>query len=204
VASSTPEQPGRPGAVLTAPSPWNIANALTLLRIALVPLFAWLLLSQGGHEPLWRIGAFLVFLVAILTDRVDGQVARKRGLVTNVGKIADPIADKALTGMAFVGLSIIGDLSWWVTGVVLAREWLITLVRLLVIRHAVMAASRGGKLKTVLQAVALCAYLLPVSGPLHLVAVVAMAAAVIVTVVTGVDYLVQAARLRFQHGGESS
>ncbi|MDP9443889.1 MAG: CDP-diacylglycerol--glycerol-3-phosphate 3-phosphatidyltransferase [Actinomycetota bacterium] len=176
-------------------SPWNVANAVTVLRIGLVPVFAWLLLS-GGDDPRWRLGAFTVFLVAILTDRVDGEIARKRGLVTTFGKIADPIADKALTGMGFVGLSLLGELSWWVTGVVLGREWLVTLVRLLVIRHGVIAASRGGKLKTVLQAVALCGYLLAVDDVLHAAAALAMAAAVVVTVVTGVEYVVQAVHVR--------
>jgi CDP-diacylglycerol---glycerol-3-phosphate 3-phosphatidyltransferase len=176
------------------PSNWNLPNALTLLRIVMVPLFGWLLLSHGGEHAGLRIAAFACFLAAMLTDRFDGEIARRRGMVTNFGKIADPIADKALTGAAFIGLSLLGELSWWVTAVVLARELLITAVRFAVIRYGVIAASRGGKLKTVLQAVALCAYILPVADValLHLVAMVVMAAAVLVTVWTGVEYLVHA------------
>ncbi|HEX2175792.1 MAG TPA: CDP-diacylglycerol--glycerol-3-phosphate 3-phosphatidyltransferase [Nocardioidaceae bacterium] len=186
--------PGRPAA---PPSNWNLPNALTLLRILMVPLFGWLLLSNGGDEPVWRVAAFGCFLAAMLTDRLDGEIARRRGLVTNFGKIADPIADKALTGTAFVGLSLLGELSWWVTVIVLGRELLITLVRFVVIRYGVIAASRGGKLKTVLQVVALCAYILPVGDVfvLHLVAVGVMAAAVVVTVWTGGEYAVHALRV---------
>ena len=130
-----------------------------------------------------------------MTDRIDGQLARRRGLVTDVGKIADPIADKALMGMALVGLSILGELPWWVTVVVLVREIGITLLRLVVIRHGVMPAGRGGKAKTVLQALAVTLYLLPLPAPWHPIEVGVMAVAVTVTVVTGVDYLIKAWRL---------
>ncbi|MGH3385683.1 MAG: CDP-diacylglycerol--glycerol-3-phosphate 3-phosphatidyltransferase [Nocardioidaceae bacterium] len=186
-----------PQPLAAEPSPWNLPNALTMLRVVLVPVFGWLLLTEGGHDAGWRIAAFVVFTLAILTDKIDGDIARARGLVTNFGKIADPIADKALTGMAFVGLSILGDLAWWVTIVVLGREWLITLVRFIVIRRGVMAASRGGKLKTTLQAVALCGYILPVADIawLHYPAVAVMVAAVVLTLVTGVEYLIQAYRV---------
>jgi CDP-diacylglycerol---glycerol-3-phosphate 3-phosphatidyltransferase len=176
------------------PSNWNLPNALTSLRVLMVPLFGWLLLAHGGEDVAWRVAAFLTFLVAMVTDRLDGEIARRRGLVTNFGKIADPIADKALTGTAFIGLSVLGELPWWVTLLVLGREVLITLVRFVVIRYGVIAASRGGKLKTVLQTVALCAYILPVAdvAVLHAVAVSVMGAAVVVTVWTGGEYLVHA------------
>lgn len=190
-----------PQPLAAEPSPWNLPNALTMLRVVLVPVFGWMLLTEGGHDTGWRIAAFVVFTLAILTDKIDGDIARARGLVTNFGKIADPIADKALTGMAFVGLSIVGDLAWWVTIVVLGREWLITLVRFIVIRRGVMAASRGGKLKTMLQAIALCGYILPVADIawLHYPAVAVMVAAVVLTIVTGVEYLIEANRV--WHGG---
>jgi CDP-diacylglycerol---glycerol-3-phosphate 3-phosphatidyltransferase len=97
----------------------------------------------------------------MITDKIDGDIARARGLVTDFGKIADPIADKAITGMAFIGLSIVGDIWWWVTIVVLLREWSVTVLRLSVLKHVVIAASASGKLKTVLQAVALSVLLLP-------------------------------------------
>lgn len=173
----------------------NVANALTALRLVMVPVFAWLLLSQDGTNTVWRWWAAGVFVAAGLTDRFDGELARRRDLVTDVGKIADPIADKALTGSAFVGLSILGELPWWVTVVVLTREVAITVLRLVVIRRAVIPAGRGGKLKTALQAVALTLYVMPLSPPAHEVAVAVMAAAVAVTVVTGVTYLLTVYRL---------
>ncbi len=177
-------------------SPWNVANALTGVRLLLVPLFAWLLLDDGGRGGGWRWAAAVTFVVAGLTDRLDGELARRRNLVTDVGKIADPIADKALTGMALIGLSLLGQLPWWVTIVVLVREVGITLVRFVVIRHGVMAASRGGKAKTVLQAAAILLYLLPLRGAWHVPAQVVMGLAVAVTVLTGLDYLVRAWHLR--------
>ena len=177
-------------------SNWNIANQLTVLRLALVTLFAWLLLHDDGTDAGWRIAATVVFVLAAYTDRVDGHLARSRGLVTSFGKLADPIADKALTGAAFVGLSLLGELSWWVTGVVLVREIGVTLLRFWVIRHGVMPASRGGKLKTVLQGVAIGLYVLPLTGLLASGRAVVMALAVAVTVVTGLDYVVRALTLR--------
>jgi CDP-diacylglycerol---glycerol-3-phosphate 3-phosphatidyltransferase len=189
-----------------APSNWNVPNALTTLRILMVPFFGWALLVDGGQSILWRCVAYLLFVAAMITDKIDGDLARKHDLVTNFGKIADPIADKALTGMAFVGLSIIGELWWWVTIVVLVREWGITLLRLWVIRQEVMAAGAGGKLKTLLQTFALGLLILPLrllSGGwatvglvLWWVGVALMAAAVVVTVVTGVDYVIKVLGVR--------
>ncbi len=177
----------RPG-----PGVWNVANALTMSRIALVPIYGWLLLRADGASVDFRWMATAVFAVAMLTDRLDGSLARSRGLVTDFGKISDPIADKLLTGMAFVGLSLIGELWWWITIVVLSREVLITGMRLLVLRRVVIPASRGGKLKTVLQGLALGLLTAPLSGPVRLVAAVVMAAAVVVTVWTGYGYLAAA------------
>jgi CDP-diacylglycerol---glycerol-3-phosphate 3-phosphatidyltransferase len=190
--------PGAAAGPLSAPSAWNVANALTVLRLLLVPLFLWLLLREAGAGTAERLLAAGVFLVAIITDRFDGDIARRWNLVTNFGKIADPIADKALTGAAFIGLSILGDLPWWVTVVVLFREWAVTALRFWVIRYGVMPASRGGKLKTVLQAIALVLYLLPWHSVavVHWTAAVIMAAAVVVTLVTGLDYVGRALRLR--------
>jgi CDP-diacylglycerol---glycerol-3-phosphate 3-phosphatidyltransferase len=139
----------------------NLPNVLTTLRIVMVPFFGWALLQDGGDSVTWRLVAFALFVLAMITDKIDGDIARSRGLVTNFGKIADPIADKAITGMAFIGLSIVGDIYWWVTIVVLLREWSVTLLRLSVLKHVVIAASGSGKLKTVLQAVALSVLCLP-------------------------------------------
>ncbi len=139
----------------------NLPNVLTSLRIALVPVFGWALLQDGGDSIAWRLVAFGIFVLAMITDKVDGDIARSRNLITNFGKIADPIADKAITGMAFIGLSIVGDIWWWVTILVLVREWSVTFLRLSVLKHVVIAASASGKLKTTLQAVALSGLLLP-------------------------------------------
>ena len=172
----------------------NLANALTGLRLLLVPVFAVLLFAQGGHTDTWRIAAWGAFALAAFTDRLDGQVARAWGQVTEFGKLADPIADKALTGTALVGLSVLGDLPWWVTTVVLVREIGVTLLRFWVLRHGVIPASRGGKLKTLVQAVAIGLFVLPLSGPWLTGAWVVMWAAVVLTVATGVDYVVSAVR----------
>jgi CDP-diacylglycerol--glycerol-3-phosphate 3-phosphatidyltransferase len=169
----------------------NVANALTMLRLALVPVFVLLLLAGG---PAWRIAAFAVFLIASVTDLLDGLLARQRGLITDFGKIADPIADKALTGAALITLSAQGRLPWWVTIVILARELGVTLLRFWVIRHGVIAASRGGKIKTMLQVLAIALYVLP--GPPGPVRAVVMGLAVAVTLVTGADYVIRAVRLR--------
>lgn len=181
------------------PSPWNAANAVTIARIALVPVFVWTLLMEGGDSVVWRLVATGVFLVAALSDRLDGYLARSRGLVTDLGKLLDPIADKLLIGSALVLLSWLGEVWWWVTIVVLARELVVTLVRMAVLRYAVIPASRGGKLKTVLQSVGITLYLLPLAhlpAWIGVVAGVVLGAAVVVTVVTGVEYVVQAWRLR--------
>jgi CDP-diacylglycerol--glycerol-3-phosphate 3-phosphatidyltransferase len=177
-------------------SAWNIANALTILRIALVPVFGYFLLYDDGQQTSYRLLAAAVFVVATATDRMDGDIARARGLVTDFGKVTDPIADKALMGMALVGLSVIDLLPWWVTVLVLVREVGVTVLRFVVIRHGVMPASRGGKLKTALQAVAILLYVLPLSDAWHTIAFVVMTLAVIVTVLTGVDYVLRAQTLR--------
>ena len=151
-------------------SNWNVPNALTTLRIVMVPFFGWALLQDGGNDPFWRWVAFAIFAVAMITDKIDGDLARKHDLITDFGKIADPIADKAITGMAFIGLSIVGDIWWAVTIVVLLREWSVTLLRLSILRQVVVAAAQSGKIKTVLQAVALTSLSLPLlllEGPLH-------------------------------------
>ena len=188
------------------PSNWNVPNALTTLRILMVPFLGWALLVDGGESVLWRCVAWAIFAVAMLTDKIDGDLARKHNLVTNFGKIADPMADKAMTGMAFIGLSIIGELWWWVTILVLVREWSVTLMRLSVAKHVVIAANRGGKIKTVLQTVALGGLILPllqlegtlgtVATALWWVAAVVMGAAVAMTVYTGADFFKDALRQR--------
>ena len=177
-------------------STWNVANGLTTLRILLIPVFVLTLFHGDGQQPGWRVMATVVFAVASITDRFDGEIARRRGLVTEFGKLADPIADKALVGAALIGLSILGDLPWWITVVMLGREAGVTMLRFWVIRHGVIPASRGGKVKTMLQTVAIGLYLLPLSGWLHVVAEIVMLAAVALALVTGIDYVGRALKLR--------
>jgi len=174
----------------------NVANALTLLRLILVPVFVAVLFHDGGHVPEWRWLAWVVFAIAAFTDTFDGRVARRRGLVTDFGKIVDPIADKALSGAALIGLSVLGDLPWVVTVVVLTREVGVTALRFWVIHHGVIPASRGGKLKTMLQAWAIGLLLLPLSGGWHTAATAVMIAALVLTLATGLDYVARAFTLR--------
>ncbi|MFJ8628918.1 CDP-diacylglycerol--glycerol-3-phosphate 3-phosphatidyltransferase [Kitasatospora sp. NPDC093550] len=189
--------PGRPAAAVpSTPGVWNIANVLTMVRVLLVPVFVALLFADGGHNPKWRSVAWAAFAIAMITDLFDGELARRKGLVTDFGKIADPIADKAIMGSALIGLSLLGDLPWWVTVVILARELGITLMRFWVIRYGVIPASRGGKLKTLTQGTAVGMYVLALTGWLATGRAVLMGLAVLLTVGTALDYVGQALRLR--------
>lgn len=200
----TPPRPRPPDPMATpshGASPWNLPNSLTAVRILLVPAFGWLLLHDDGRDAAHRWAALAVFVVAMFTDRIDGELARRRGQITDLGKLLDPIADKTLLGMSLVGLSMLGRVPWWVTLLVLAREVGVTVVRIVVIRHGVISAGRGGKIKTFLQTVAVSMLVLPEwavpgSQVWTVAAYVVLAAAVALTVVTGVDYLFAAHRLR--------
>jgi CDP-diacylglycerol--glycerol-3-phosphate 3-phosphatidyltransferase len=176
----------------------NIANIITVVRILLAPLFVWLVLLDGGDHGLWRFIAAALFIAAIATDGLDGALARKRNLVTNSGIILDPIADKILIGGALVALALVAELPWWVVVVILVREIGITLFRLMVLSDRVIPASPGGKLKTILQAVALSSWLVPtwllLGEWVFTLNWVLMGAAIVVTVVTGLDYLVKGLR----------
>lgn len=187
-----------PGAAATPPPAVrlvNVPNALTALRLAAVPVFAVLLLDDRT-DVAQRYWATLIFVLAIITDRYDGMIARRTGQVTEFGKLADPIADKALTGTALIGLSVLSLLAWWVTVAILVRELGVTLLRFWVIRHGVIPASRGGKAKTVAQAVAIGLYLLPLTGVLASVRWWVMAVALLLTLATGLDYVYRALQLR--------
>lgn len=192
-----PVRGGKLGAAaVNQASLWNIANILTMVRLVLVPGFVVLMLMDGGYDPAWRAWAWAAFAVAMITDIFDGHLARTYDLVTDFGKIADPIADKAIMGAALICLSSLGDLPWWVTGVILGRELGITLLRFIVIRYGVIPASRGGKLKTLAQGTAVGMYVLMLEGPLATLRWWVMAVAVVLTVVTGLDYVRQAIVLR--------
>lgn len=195
-------QTGRRDALATPVSNsglFNVPNMLTMLRLVLVVPFAIALLWEDGTNPTARVVATLIFVVASLTDYIDGYLARKNNIVTTFGKVADPIADKLLTGVALIGLSMLDQLPWWVTIVILVREIGVTLLRFWVINKGVIPASRGGKLKTAVQIAAIVLYLLPLSGAGQTFAQVVMGAAVVLTVVTGVDYAARALRI---HEGE--
>lgn len=183
-------------------STWNIANVLTMARIALVPFFGWALLADGGESTALRLTAWALFFVACVTDRIDGDLARKRGLETEFGKLMDPIADKLLMGTAFIGLSLIGLLPWWATILMLARELAVTVLRFVVIRQrgGVIPASRGGKIKTALQAFGAGLFVFPLPHWAHMLAWFVMAAAIVVTVVTGVEYFLNARRAGLNPG----
>lgn len=180
------------------PSNWNVPNAITVVRILLTPFFIWLLLTADPDGVArWAAGVF--FILAIATDGIDGWIARRWNLITDLGKILDPIADKGLTGSALVCLAILGELPWWVVALILVREIGITVWRLFELRLGrVVPASRGGKLKTLTQSVAIALALLPfwtVFGEwVHWLNGVTMTAAVGLTVITGVDYLIQGRR----------
>lgn len=180
----------------------NLANVLTITRLALVPVFLVTLFVGGGHQVVWRLVATAVFVVASFTDQADGKIARSRGLVTEFGTIADPIADKALTGSALIGLSLIGDVSWWITVVIVVREVGVTVLRFWVIRRRVVGASWGGKAKTLTQVIAIVLYLAPLPPGADVVRWVIMGLAVGLTVLTGIDYLVRVLRLRAATGGD--
>ncbi|MER5878217.1 CDP-diacylglycerol--glycerol-3-phosphate 3-phosphatidyltransferase [Streptomyces sp. NPDC060235] len=209
-ATSAPHASGAPGdgkqvrggklpaAAVDQASLWNIANILTMIRLVLVPGFVALMLADGGYDPAMRAWAWAAFAVAMITDIFDGHLARTYNLVTDFGKIADPIADKAIMGAALICLSGLGDLPWWVTVVILGRELGVTLLRFVVIRYGVIPASRGGKLKTLAQGTAVGMYILALTGALATLRFWVMAVAVVLTVVTGLDYVRQAIVLRRQ------
>lgn len=181
----------------------QLPNAITIARILCAPVFLWMLLADGGAGGALRWAAAVVFIVAIATDGVDGYIARRYEIVSDLGKLLDPIADKALTGVAFVGLSILGELPWWVTIVVLVREIGITIYRFMVVSDHVLAAAWMGKLKTVAQAAALSIALLPLASlsdaagwqsTVWWVGVVTMTIAVVLTIASGIDYVVSEVR----------
>jgi CDP-diacylglycerol--glycerol-3-phosphate 3-phosphatidyltransferase len=180
-------------------SNFNLPNIITVVRILLAPVFFWMLLADGGSDTPLRYAAAALFIVAIATDGVDGHIARSRNQVTDLGKLLDPIADKILTGAALVGLSILGELPWWVTVIILVREVGITVFRFAVLSDRVIPASRGGKLKTLAQSIAISLALVPFPALLgswfDWVNIVTMSIAFVLTVITGIDYLVQARRL---------
>lgn len=188
------------GTVATRPSNWNLPNAITVFRILLAPLFIWWLLLDNGADGGLRWAAAGLFIFAIATDGIDGAIARRTGTVTDLGKLLDPIADKVLTGGALVALAILAELPWWVVVIVLVREIGITVYRLVVVSNHVVAAAWMGKLKTLMQAVAISLALLPLAAVLgdwvNIVNIVTMSIAVVLTVLSGLDFVLTEIRGR--------
>ena len=184
--------PDRVADPISAVSAINVPNFLTTIRIIVVPILAWLLFREDAASDSNRLVAGVLFIIAALTDIADGTIARRWNLITNFGKIFDPIADKALIGVALVGLSYLNLLDWWFTWVILARELFVTFLRFWVINKGVIPASRGGKLKTIMQIIAISFYLLPLPETVSLLAEVLMYVAVILTLATAVDYIMKA------------
>jgi CDP-diacylglycerol--glycerol-3-phosphate 3-phosphatidyltransferase len=167
----------------------NLPNALTIFRILALPFCAWALFKEGGEDPTWQIIAWTSFFLVGLTDILDGRIARKRNQVSSFGAILDPIADKAFIGTALVGLSILERIPWWVTSLILFREIGITIIRLAIVNRNVIAANRGGKIKSLLQNFSVGFYILPLPEYLYLPRDILLGAAVVLTITTGLDYL---------------
>ncbi len=170
----------------------NLPNSLTIIRILALPFCAYALFKNGGNDSTWRIIAWTLFFIVGMTDTLDGKIARSRNQITPLGIFLDPIADKAFIGTALIGLSILGDMPWWVTIFILAREILVTLLRLVVIKRGVIPASKGGKIKTLTQNFSIGFYVLPLPSFLYLPRDIFLGVALILTLVTGLDYLKKA------------
>ena len=167
----------------------NLPNSLTIIRILALPFCAYALFKNGGDDSTWRIIAWCFFFIVGMTDSLDGKIARSRNQVTPLGTFLDPIADKAVIGTALIGLSLLGDMPWWITIFILGREILVTILRLLVIKRGVIPASKGGKIKTLTQNFSVGFYILPLPSFLFLPRDIFLGVALVLTFVTGIDYL---------------
>ena len=168
----------------------NLPNFLTVVRIIAVPFCAYALFKDGGNNKVWQVIAASGFFLIGLTDFADGRIARSRKQITAFGEFMDPVADKIAIGTALIGLSILGRIWWWVSILILIREIGITVLRLTVIKHVVIPANRGGKLKTLLQGFALLFYIIPFPQSLHLARDIFLGIALILTITTGFDYVI--------------
>lgn len=172
----------------------NLPNLITIIRIALVPLFVVLLFVAPNSW--WSVS---IFVLAIASDGVDGAIARRKNLITNLGKLLDPIADKALLGSALISLSILDRVPLWITTIILIREIGITGYRLLVAKHRIIAAAGGGKLKTILQSVAVGFLLSPLDSYLSWlvpIETILLFAALILTLTSGVQFVLAELKAR--------
>jgi CDP-diacylglycerol--glycerol-3-phosphate 3-phosphatidyltransferase len=164
-------------------------NTLTVTRIALIPLGVYVLFLDGGDNPKYQALAWTVFFILGLTDILDGRWARNSNRITALGTFLDPVADKALIGSAMISLSIQGRFPWWITILILTREIGITLFRLMVIKGGVIPASKGGKLKTLMQNFGVGFFMLPFPSWLEWFRVAFISVAIILTITTAYDYI---------------
>lgn len=167
----------------------NLPNALTIARILALPFCAWALFKNGGNDSDWQIIAWCMFFVVGMTDVLDGRIARKRNQISSFGTLVDPIADKAFIATALIGLSILEKMPWWVTIVILAREIGVTLLRFAVIKRGIIAASKGGKIKSLLQNFSVGFYILPLPESLFLPRDILLGIAIVLTITSGYQYL---------------
>jgi CDP-diacylglycerol--glycerol-3-phosphate 3-phosphatidyltransferase len=167
----------------------NLPNALTIARILALPFCAWALFKNGGNDPDWQIIAWCMFFVVGMTDVLDGRIARKRNQISSFGTLVDPIADKAFIATALIGLSILERMPWWVTIVILAREVGITILRLAVIKRGIIAASKGGKIKSLLQNFSVGFYMLPLPEYLFVPRDILLGLAIVLTMTSGYEYV---------------
>jgi len=140
---------------------------------------------------MWQSIAWLIYFILGMTDILDGHWARKSGRITPLGAFLDPVADKALIGSAMISLAILDRFPWWIVIVILFREIGITIFRLLVIKDGVIPASKGGKIKTLMQNFGVSFYMLPLPDVLNFPRDVFMGVAVLLTIWTGIDYIVK-------------
>jgi len=173
----------------------NLANKLTMIRIFLIPIFLLFIAAKG--IPYGRELATIIFIVASLTDKLDGYIARSRNQITNFGKFMDPLADKLLVTAALVSLVELQIVHGWVAMIIIAREFAVSGLRTIAASDGkVIAASKWGKLKTVIQIVAIITALINLSlshvNPvLNTLTTIFMYAAVIITIISGVDYFIK-------------
>ena len=168
----------------------NLPNKLTMLRIIMIPFFVVVLLAGiGGGASKWI--ALAIFIIASLTDMLDGKIARKYNLITNFGKLMDPLADKMLVSSAMICLVGMGKMPAWVVIIIIAREFMISGFRLVATEGGVViAASKWGKMKTVFQMIMVILLIADI-GALAILTTIVMWIAVILTIISLVDYIVK-------------
>jgi CDP-diacylglycerol--glycerol-3-phosphate 3-phosphatidyltransferase len=164
-------------------------NTLTVARILLIPIGVYTLFYDGGDNSKYQLISYAIFFTLGMTDIVDGRWARHSNKITPLGTFLDPVADKALIGAAMISLSILDRFPWWITILILTREIGITLFRLLVIKNGVIPASKGGKIKTLMQNFGVGFFILPLPAWLDWFKYGFISVAIILTITSAYDYL---------------